>query len=195
MRNILSSMLLASAAVAVMSMPAHAGVTVYTDEAAFLAAAGPTTLEDFNDTTLATGLSFTSTVGAISGGLFNDQLDPAGQTTTFSFAPGIKAFGGNFDLTPGGPGIGIAFTLAPGGLVGSEVPNTYSGQFFGFISTTAFTSVELTGGTQTAGVETYNLDNLHFGGAVPEPSSWALVIAGAGLAGCALRMRRKAVLA
>ncbi|HEX8056314.1 MAG TPA: PEPxxWA-CTERM sorting domain-containing protein [Novosphingobium sp.] len=183
-----------AAATSLVASPSFAATTIYTDQAAFLSALNASSLEDFADTTLATGLSFSSTVGSITSGRFADQLAPGAQTTTFNFATAVNAFGGNFDLSPGGAGIGIQFTTAPGGLIGTEVPRDFSGQFFGFISDTAFTSVLLTGGTQANGVETYNLDNLVFGtgAAVPEPGTWAMMIVGIGLAGGAMRRRATA---
>jgi hypothetical protein len=194
MRKFIITALLASSAFIATS--AQAQVTYYTDEASFLAALGgaPVT-EDFEDTALVPGLTFVSTVGSIGGGRFNDQLAPSAQTTTFSFGGAINAFGGFWDLTPGGAGVGITFTPAPGATLTVELPRTYSGQFWGFISTNTFSSLLLTAGTQANGVETYNLDNLTFGtaAAVPEPAAWGMLIGGFGLAGMAMRRRVRAV--
>src|SRR5205085_9429339 len=88
------------AGVCLSASAAQAAITVYTDQAAFLAALPGSTLEDFNDAVLAPGLAITSTVGTISGGLFNDQMVPGTQTTTFSFSSGQSGFGGIFDLSP-----------------------------------------------------------------------------------------------
>lgn len=178
---------------------AKAAITVYLNRPAFEAALGtPITTETFDDAILTPGLTFTSNTGAafISGGVFNDQLEP-GENTTFSFVPVITGFGANFNLTPGGPGLGIVVTsVLPGGgteVVSQEIPNNFSGQFFGFISSGAVASVQLTSGTQGGFGETYNLDNLTFGGsvsAVPEPST---LISGsmAGLLGLGAAWRRR----
>ncbi|KQT31992.1 hypothetical protein ASG29_09010 [Sphingomonas sp. Leaf412] len=188
----------ATAAVAMIAaMPATATTTVYTDQAAFDVAAGTTAVEDFGDTMLVSGLTYSSTVGTIGSGVFNDRLVIGAQTTTFNFADGTTSFGANFDLTPGGQGLGIKFllSLASGGteMVSAEVPQAFSGQFFGFTSSSAFTSVTLQGGTQSGVAETYNLDNLRFGvsaaGGVPEPATWALMILGFGAVGGAMRRR------
>ena len=189
MKKFMLSALLA--ATTLVAAPAEAAVTFFNSLASFNAAAGATTTEDFADNTLIPGLSIVSTNGNIGGGVFNDRLIPGGATTTFSFASGIKAFGGNFDLSPNGAGIGISLTLTPGGILSTEVPRTSTGQFFGFVSDTAFTSVLFTGGTQGGGAETYNLDNLAFGpGGVPEPAAWAMLIGGFGVVGGAMRRRR-----
>src|ERR1700754_2802071 len=125
MRKFIITALLASSAFVAMS--AQAQVTYYTDQAAFLAALGGTAvIENFEDATLVSGLTFVSTVGSIGGGGFNDQLAPASQTTTFSFGAPINAVGGFWDLTPGGAGVGIAFTPAPGSTLAVELPRTFS---------------------------------------------------------------------
>lgn len=192
-RILATALMMSSAAIATPSMAAE---VIYTDQAAFEAAAGMTTTEDFEDATLAPGLTFTSDAGSVSGGVFDDRLVRGGDETTFTFLTPITAFGAIFNLAPGGAGQGIEFTLTPGGLVGTEVPDSFSGQFFGFISDTAFTSVTLRGGTQGGSAETYNLDNLQFGfaaaGAVPEPTTWLMFILGFGFIGAAMR-RKKSV--
>jgi hypothetical protein len=173
--------------------PSQAAISYFTDAAAFAAALNNVTVENFADTTLVPGLSFTSTVGNISGGIFNDQLAAGSQTTTFNFSSAINGLGANFDMSPGGAGVGILWTISlfAGGteVLSSEVSRNLTGQFFGFISDSAFDSILFTAGTQANGVETYNLDNLSFG-TVPEPESLALL--GLGLAGIALSRRKQA---
>lgn len=175
-----------------LAAPASAAVTVFTDQTSFLAALAGTTLEDFEDAVLAPGLSISSPSGTITGGVFSDLISAPG-STTFNFASPIIAFGGLFDLAgPGGPGTGLAITMVPGGDLGTEIPRTISGGFFGFISTDGINSVSLTNGTQSAGQETYTLDNLIFADAtaVPEPGTWALSILGFGVIGAAMRRRQ-----
>ncbi|WP_256731236.1 PEPxxWA-CTERM sorting domain-containing protein [Sphingomonas sp. dw_22] len=191
MRKFIVAALLASSTL--VAAPAQAQITYYTNYAAFLGALGGTAvIEDFEDTTLVPGLAYASSAGNISGGLFNDQLIPSSQTTTFVFGGAVNAFGGFFDLSPGGPGLGIQLTNAPGSTLALEVPNTYSGQFWGFISNNSFQALLLTAGTQGGVAETYTLNNLTFGTGtpgVPEPAAWGMMIGGFGLAGMALRRR------
>ena len=96
--------------------------------------------------------------------------------------------------------MGLAFTLnLTGG--GTEalgtVLSTEVGSFFGVISTQKFDSVLVTASTNPGVAETHDLDNLQFGlsAAVPEPASWALMVAGFGLVGANMRRRNRAVVA
>src|SRR5262245_25261861 len=121
-----------------------ATITVFNNDAAgFAAAAGSLQTEDFSDTTLLPALSVTSNVGSITGGVWHDQLSPSQQTTTWSFSGPITAFGGNWNT--GTPQAGISFTLTfldnTTQLVPVQLPNNFTGQFFGFVSDTPFKSV------------------------------------------------------
>ena len=188
--------LIATATALMLATASQAAVTVYTSQSAFAAALGTLSTEDFSDTTLVPGLSFTSTVGSIGTSRFNDRLVIGSAETTFSFAGGANGFGAIFDLNPGGLGQGIGFTLnlVGGGteFAGSLLTSTVG--FFGFTSTNAFTSVTLRGDSGCC-AETYNLDNLQFGSAVPEPGTWMLMVVGFGLVGAGMRKRSTVVAA
>lgn len=80
------------------------------------------------------------------------------------------------------------FTVAPNG--------TTSG-FFGLVSDTAFTRATITNNFFGGYISDEGLDNLTTNGvgsqnpgAVPEPATWAMMILGFGLLGCAMRRRR-----
>jgi hypothetical protein len=87
-------------------------------------------------------------------------------------------------LTPNGPGTGIQFLLNGTKPVSTGIPSSYAGEFFGIISTEPFTSITYGGGS-----ETYTMDNLTVG-AVPEPETYAMMMAGLGLLGFSVRGRR-----
>lgn len=187
-----------------------ATITVFSNNLAGwqAAAGGPVVIETFSaGPPLATGMTIVSGNGTVSGGEYHDIVDnPVGSANdqvTFGFPFPISAFGANFDLSPGGSGQGIRIdvTFAGGGTqtVSVEVPSGFTGQFFGFVSDTPISQVQLRGGTQGGVQETFDMDNARFVAAatVPEPSTFALfgLIAGLGLGGYALRRRRLAAVA
>ena len=102
----------------------------------------------------------------VSGGNFNDRLTTT-NSTEFVFDVPINAFGGNWDLSPGGTGLGIAIEVE-GVFVVLEIPNTFTGEFFGFISDVTFTSLILTAGTQGGSAETFDLDNVVITDSTPD---------------------------
>jgi hypothetical protein len=192
-----------------------ASFTVFTDRAAFLAAAGAVTVETFDspDETTIPFLNQTIDVGAFTITDSRSDRTPGysaigtrpigGQTVngtrfveTFGYDVGLdgkavlafdaplRAFGANFvsgatnrvQLKIAGESF-IKETLTPG-------------SFFGVIGDTAFSSIVITAPPQSGAV--IGFDNVTFSTAaiaVPEPASWAMMIAGFGLAGAAARRR------
>ncbi len=170
--------------------------TFFTDRAAFEAASGVLTTEDFADGTFAPGMTASTDNGSISGGLWSDNVTPPlnlafiglipRNQTTFGFGSGQLSFGADFDLGPGGAGKGIQFVLDGTDVLATQLFTTVP-TFFGFIANTAFNSVTLRSGTAAplGTGEQYTLDNLTFAGAVvpaavPLPGSLALLLAGLG---------------
>jgi parallel beta-helix repeat protein len=93
--------------------------------------------------------------------IIGDEGGPNGPTkTTWQFTPPIYAYGGNWNLAgPGGPGSAIEVYVNQT-LVGI-IPNTYSGQFWGFVSTELFSNVLLQEGAAPSGWrESYEMDNM-----------------------------------
>ncbi len=203
-RIFMKTAMLAAASALLLASASQATVTVYNSQAAFAAALGPLATEDFTDATLVSGLSIVSTASqaAITGGHYHDRTVLGGAQTIYSFAGGANGFGAIFDLSPGGFGQGLQFTLnltAGGTEVVPVLAATQVGAFFGFTSTNTFSSVLVTSGTNPGVAETHDLDDLQFGsvagGAVPEPASWMLMVAGFGMVGAGLRRRSTAVAA
>lgn len=185
-----------AALVAASAGTASAQFTVYTNRTAFETALGSFYVDDFNTGSISTvGATVASSVGSFGSGVWNDRVVRGGAQTTWSFVGGTAGFGGEWDLTPGGAGQGIEFTvnwLAGGSAtLATEIPNTYSGQFFGFITTGAMMDVIVNGGTQGGSAETHNFDNMTTGtSTVPEPSTYALMAVGLGMVGVFARRRR-----
>jgi hypothetical protein len=136
--------------------------------------------EFFTDATLNPGVSVDSEYpGYIDtvNGVWWDRLvcpgEPGGPTTTtWQFDPPIFAFGGNWDPgVPGGPGAAIAVSINGSWVPVGEIPNNYTGQFWGFVSTELFSQVRLKAGSVCDGAwaETYEMDNMVYSFAVVVP--------------------------
>ncbi|MCG6928180.1 MAG: PEP-CTERM sorting domain-containing protein [Acidobacteria bacterium] len=178
---------------------------VYTDRTAWEAAVGGIFQEEtFDDATLNPGIGYTSgwLPAEVTGGVFYDRVREdlvAGETTRsyteWTFDVPIHAFGGNWDMTPFTAGTGIT-TVPVGQAWSGQIPSSYAGEFFGFVSTEAFTQVQLSEGTlPIQGYETYTLDDLVYSSNTPSTRSVAepgtVLLLGAGLLGLASRRRHR----
>lgn len=183
----------------------QADVTFYTNPIAWAAAVGWVyQVENFNDPMLIPGMTIngpnvqpipyyeTGWTNAFYGqSVMRDTINDVAGPTVFTFAIPIYAFGGYFDLAgPTGPGTGIKVwvSASPMSPLSEQIPNTTHGSFWGFVSTTGFSSVAFTEGSASGSVETYDLENLHVA-PVPEPSTFGLI--GAGIAAFLFRLRRR----
>ena len=125
--------------------------------------------ECFTDATLNPGVSVVSEypgyVDTTKGVWWDRLVCPAYgmTTTTWHFSTPISGFGGNWDPgVPGGPGANIALAINGAWVSVGEIPNNYTGQFWGFFSSEPFHAVRLSPGSLCgyAWCETYELDNM-----------------------------------
>lgn len=205
--------LIATLASTMLATAANAA-TFFTNAGDFAAAAGPLTSGNFAG--IAGAGSFTSapsfTVGGVTfdnagtdfvidgaffGGFYGGSSYYSGQSgaaTSISFAAST-AFGmvfGNY-TSDGGP---VSFTLSDGSLFNASFPASRgTAGFFGFTSAVPITGITVNNGT--GGSNVFDVVSFQIGEAgvtvVPEPQTWALLIAGFGLTGAAMRRRRAAI--
>lgn len=203
---------LALAALLAAASAAQANITVYTSLAAFNAATANQGTDVF------TGFSITGqtpspitrsagihTYTASAGGSFfggGSTANPflstnsAQDTITFSgFSAGVVGFGGNFF------GSNIAGLFSAGdmvltatdssGTVTQSIINATEGSFLGFVSNGSLISATLSSvQPATGGALWPSADNVVLASAVPEPGTYALMLAGVGVLGFVARRRR-----
>jgi hypothetical protein len=212
------TLLLAAVSTFGISGTANATFTIFTNQAAFLAAVtnvGVDTFDNFSNTSStpspinrnAGPYNYTGTVtttsffGAGSGADHWLSTNTATDTMTFSaFTGGVQAAGGNFF------GSDVAGLFLPGSIVitatdangtsSQTITNATTTSFLGFVSTNAISALTVTSVQPTNGSFLWpTVNNLTLAQranatpAVPEPASWAMMIAGFGLVGGAMRRR------
>lgn len=172
----------ATIAVFVWSPQTHGlSVTTYTDKAAWEASlSGPFLTEDFNDGVLNDGVSFESSESGHvnpAGGYYQDVLASQSQnepTTLWTFDSAIVAYGGNWSLGgPGGSGNSLLVYIADSAELVEAIPNSFGGEFWGFVCDAPFSTIQLIGGL---GVhqQTYQLDDMVYSPFAPPPGDFDL---------------------
>lgn len=223
--------LLSFALMAGVSAAAQATTTMYTDEAAYLAAISGAATDSFDDLGIQYyGTSLTRTVGDYSyqlsapQGLYGAGENGDGWISTNSDADsitisnltgGVSAIGGYFfgsnvngayaDIYQ----VALSFLNGNGEETFEQYVHPNETTFLGFVSTTGMQSLTIsvpgfpTDGLTPEQIQAYfqwpTANNIILGQspqdapppAVPEPASWALMLAGFGLVGGALRGRRR----
>ena len=122
---------------------------------------------------------------------WEDTVGPA-STTTFTFDTPQTTFGGWWDLAPGGYGGNLAISLIINGVptkvgeIKQDGSPANPSDYWFWTSDTAFSGVLI---TALSGTETFWLQDMEYGIAVPEPSTFALL--GVGLGCSMLWLRRK----
>ncbi len=156
---------------AVIGQPA--GAAVYTSSAAFTAATSSLTIENYGAYAAGAAISDGSTLGALTY-VFNTGANLGGVVTNL-----YNSFTGN----------SLAAKQAPGPLVTGSytIYDTLTFDFIGVTTSTPFTSATFTSSN-------FNIPEIAYGvGAVPELSSWAMMILGFSLVGLRLRRRGAAL--
>ncbi len=191
---------------------AHGAITLYTDQAAFLAAVTAPGVDTFDDLTqtfypsplLRNAGPYTYTVSAPNDlygvGSGSDTwlaTDLRDDTMTFSnFSPNIGAFGGNFfgtdvagEFTPGN----VVLTAVDGTSLSYTLKDATPTSFVGFVSTTPLSSVLLStdGGLYWPTANNVTLASPAAVVTVPEPGAASLVLGGLGIVGFMTRRRRR----
>jgi hypothetical protein len=203
----------AATAVGMLAATGAGAATYYTDQAAFLAAAGPTYFESFEnpisaDASLAIYANDLTVhcAGAPNCLLYTSYGPTDGTHDVGAYSPGRITFG--FDNPVKAFGI---FVIGAGTVDGATLslttdkgsatlypfyynPDFYNVVFEGVIDPTGFSVVTLDGSDPFDYAE---YDSLYYGSnpipGVPEPAVWGLMIAGFAMAGASLRARRAAV--
>jgi hypothetical protein len=209
----MSTRFLIAALASTMLASAANAATFFTSAGAFNAATSGLTTGNFEGLVAPTGFtsapSFTvsgvnfNSAGSdfiIGGQFFGGTIYNAVPFYSGQFAPGnvisfagATAFGMTYGSYAGNSGP-ISFTLSDGSVFSTTLPTSSATPvFFGFTSTAPITSITVN--NQVGGSQVFDVLSFSIGSAavVPEPQSWALLIAGFGLTGAALRRRRAAI--
>lgn len=189
--------------------PSTAATLISLDRAGFVAASSGLTVQDFD--TLSSGstlfndgfITYSTTGGdPLVTSSFLTSTNPNGlgatnigffgplDTLTLSFASPIGAFGIDINTfaTGGGAYRAVLNTGDDAFSIFETFPGTGTGQFLGFVSDTPFTSLTLSAGSGFP----YTVDTIRYGeraafGAVPEPSTWLLLLLGFFTIGAGIR--------
>ena len=196
------------------SIVAHAAVVTYSSSAAFTAATGSSAqIQDYSSGSAGQLISnggsfggqtytFANGSGDISSGILTNQFNSfsavslgakqaGGQqfffgqdSVTISFAAPVVAFGAFFNVNRGSGSYSVT-EMGNSAVSNSTVYDTPTFVFAGLTSTTPFSSVTLTSSSAANG--SFNIPEIEFVSAVPEPASMAML----GVSVCIARLVRR----
>jgi hypothetical protein len=195
---------------------AQAEITAFTSQSAYLAAVGNTGVDDYNDLIQqmyfdqiprqAGEYSYSVSAGPKAPAIWagtDDYVDfwltsqNRTDTTTFVLQGGVAGAGGNFfgsDIyshPTTAASLLLTATDSTGATVSFTLENPTAQSFVGFVSSADLVSLTVTAGEQP-GVWS-SIDNFHVSvAAVPEPGTYAMLLAGLGMLGWTARRRRRA---
>jgi hypothetical protein len=139
---------------------------------------------------------FDSVLSLNNSGVFGLNTDgyPTGSTITIDFAAPTSGVSFTFNNYGNGNGSTVLYYDAGNTLLGSQLIDNVNA--FGLISVagSGISRLEITNGTFGEGNWIYGIGQLTYG-AVPEPASWAMLVAGFGLIGATMRRRQTRVTA
>ncbi len=193
-------------------MSAYADITVFTDRTSFTAATTSAATDDFDDlepTELGATLlrdagaySYRVTAGPGDGGFYPAVFEGdtylvaslASDVVTFGgFGPDVYGFGGSFFATDAYgafvPGRTIELSATDGtDVITYTLDGSAATAFLGFVSSSPLTEITLRTMDEQGNVYWATANDVVL--AVPEPSSYAMLLAGLGVAAFAARRRR-----
>ena len=184
----------------------QAAITIYTNQADFLAAVSAPGYDSYDDLTVDPyGTTLDRTAGAYAyqayaaGGLWgagtgSDHWLSTNQSQDAivfqNFGSGVTAFGGNFfgsdNIGAYLPNANLVLSAADGSTVSYALNGATQANFLGFVSDTALSSVTL---STDGGAYWPTANNVVL--AVPEPASYGMMLAGLGCVGMIARRRRR----
>jgi hypothetical protein len=195
-----AAFLTASAASAATTTDVVGGVTTFFDSVAYDAVVTTLASESFADTTLDIGVFSSAVPSAALGGSFQIRPDrlrrvsgrpgDAAQSTTFNLATGISAI--SLSIANFGGGESVSFSLSNGDSFTLDGDGTGADGFFGFASTSEFSSFTVSDVTESQ----FRIDEISAGASdgitaapIPLPATLPLLLGALGLVGWTARRK------